>query len=838
MRSNVIVSWVIIILFIFLSSCSNEIKPVKYDFDTVNDRCWISEDFWTVPLEDWRIGNGRIEFTGKGQQATCTILPYMLEQPDGSFNIKLQMGLIERGEINGSAGLTIGSVAAEENDHRAAIFFGKGINVGINTENYAFIGQNTKKLPSDFNYGNFFLEITGQKESEGYTLILKVLDSDETPVAEVKIRPENPVTGIVQLVNNFRTSRSQNNAPCFWFDNLEISGTAFSYKPENRYGPVLWTMYTLSRGVMKMTAQMPPVGDNDNHTIELQFKNDGKWTTSGKQQMDLDSRTVTFRIEGWDSSSEKEYRIMYNGRDIFGKETEYEYTGKIRKEPLDRPLKMAVMTCQHNSGFPYSPVFDNLKKKDPDIMYFSGDQIYEQNGGYPIKREPEDTAIINYLGKWYMFGWAFGDLMRDRPTVCTPDDHDVFQGNLWGGGGIPKPAGLANTDDYTGFTQTVKWVNVVNTTQCAHLPDPWDPSPIEQGMKVWYTAMNYGRISFAIVSDRIFKSGPDLVSTWEGRKDHVKEPLRDPSVLERPGLQFLGERQEEFLENWIRDWKNVDIKVLLSQTLFTNVATHHGQFDGFLLGDMDSGGWPKKGRDKALEIMRKAFVFHLSGDQHIPSLVQYGINDYRDAGWSFVPPAIAVGYSRWFRPDELNYPVNNRPAHGLPNTGEYRDAFGNPNYVYAIGNPGEFGGIQNRYEMQNKKAGGLGFVIFDRETRDITIEAWHFLSDVSAPDADSQFPGWPLIINQMDNYGRKETGWLPTLKIKGDPDPVVEITDQSTGELEYIIRINGNEFIPKVFSNNKYNVRIGYPEKDLYIELKDMEPEVTSGKTAIEVNFE
>ena len=90
----------------------------------------------------------------------------------------------------------------------------------------------------------------------------------------------------------------------------------------------------------------------------------------------------------------------------------------------------------------------------------------------------------------------------------------------------------------------------------------------------------------------------------------------------------------------------------------------------------------------------------------------------------------------------------------------------------------------------------------------------------------------------MDNYGRKETGWLPTLKIKGDPDPVVEITDQSTGELEYIIRINGNEFIPKVFSNNKYNVRIGYPEKDLYIELKDMEPEVTSGKTAIEVNFE
>ncbi len=49
--------------------------------------------------------------------------------------------------------------------------------------------------------------------------------------------------------------------------------------------------------------------------------------------------------------------------------------------------------------------------------------------------------FLNYLGKWYMFGWAFGDLMRDIPAICTPDDHDVFQGNLWGGQGIPKPAG-------------------------------------------------------------------------------------------------------------------------------------------------------------------------------------------------------------------------------------------------------------------------------------------------------------------------------------------------------------------------------------------------------------
>jgi len=95
---------------------------------------------------------------------------------------------------------------------------------------------------------------------------------------------------------------------------------------------------------------------------------------------------------------------------------------------------------------------------------------------------------------------GFRDLMRDIPVICTPDDHDVFQGNLWGGGGIARPSGTADSDDLMGFTQTVKMVNVVNTTQCSHLPDPYDPEHIEQGMKVWYTSLNYGRVSFAIVS--------------------------------------------------------------------------------------------------------------------------------------------------------------------------------------------------------------------------------------------------------------------------------------------------------------------------------------------------
>lgn len=834
---KIIFSCLTVCLLIILFSCRKEPVSVMYNFNSINDRIWIGEDLWGVPLEDWKVNNGRIEFTGEGQQATCTVLPYSLSKGNASFIINIEMGLIEKGINEGSAGFVIGSQALEEEDQRAAIFFGTGINAGVNTEGFAFLGQNIKELPDDFNMNHFQIGLCGEKSSKGYLIRLLIKDINGDTAGDITEKYENCPPGIIQIVNNFRSAKSQDNGPKFWYDNLKLEGDAFLVSPENRFGPVLWAMYTLSRNTLKLTAQLPPVGIKDNKVLELQVSSEGRWASIVHKEMNPDSRTVTFKVENWDPHKEKEYRILYPYKDVFGNEKIYEYSGKISKEPDDRPLIMGAMTCQYYTGFPYSPLINNLKQKKPDILYFSGDQIYEINGGYQIKRVPEDMAILSYLGKWYMFGWAFGDLMRDIPTICTPDDHDVFQGNLWGGRGIPKPSGMANTDDHTGFTQSVKMVNVVNITQCAHLPDPYDPSPIEQGMIVWYSSLNYGRVSFAIVSDRVFKSGPDYVATWEGRKDHIKRSLRDPGSIEKSGLEFLGSRQEQFLENWIRDWNDVDMKVLLSQTLYANVATHHGQYDYYLLGDLDSGGWPKNARDRAIATIRKAFVFHISGDQHLPSLVHYGIDDYRDAGWCFCTPAISVGYSRWFRPDEMNVPVKNRPEHGFPNTGEYNDFFGNMNYVYAIGNPGDFSGIQNRYEHQNKKSAGLGIVVFNQDNRNITIESWRFLSDITHPDEESQHPGWPLTINQMDNYGRKAIAWLPLLKIEGKPDPVVEVINQVTDQLEYIVRIKGNQFTPKVFSTDSYKIKIGYPENSLYKEYIDIEPSIHHNEKELIVKF-
>jgi len=131
----------------------------------------------------------------------------------------------------------------------------------------------------------------------------------------------------------------------------------------------------------------------------------------------------------------------------------------------------------------------------------------------------------------------------------------------------------------------------------------------------------------------------------------------------------------------------------------------------------------------------------------------------------------------------------------------------------------------------------MGFVIFDKETRDITMESWRFLSDVSKPDNESQHPGWPLTINQMDNYGRQPAAWLPDIRIEGDADPVVEVINQNTGELEYIVRIIGNQFSPKVFSTDKHTLKVGYPEKNVWKTFSELVPVERKGNSEMVIRI-
>lgn len=778
------------------------------NFDAINNRMWVGRDFWSVPMEDWRVEGGRLECTGNRQDMRVNLLTHTLSGT-GTVELSIRMGLLDSGEQKGSAGFRIGIDDETDHDVKSLVYFGTGVNAGIHTDGYLFIEDAQLALPPNFDLSSFTLHVSARSEGQGSTVKLTAVDRDGNERILNRSGNES-LYGLVALVNSFRGKQDQNSGVHFWFDDLSLSGSMVEKHEENGFGPILWSMYTLSRGTVKMTAQLPPISVADEQYASLQVKRGNEWVTVGREKIDADARTAIFRVDGWDATQAWPYRVVYNESYTDGTTQTHYYEGTIRQDPQDKPLVVGGLTCQHSVGFPYGPLVKHLTARNPDLLYFSGDQIYEPNGGYGIIRFPAERAIENYLGKWYMFGWAFGDLMRDRPTIVIPDDHDVFQGNIWGAGGKPisEEEWQRAGDSRAGYVQPARMVNVVHLTQTGHLPDPYDPQPIEQSIRVHYTDFVYGGVSFAIVNDRMFKSGPEEVSFWEGRKDHLKIEDVDPARLDKPGLTLLGDRQLAFLRHWMRDWEGARMKVLLSETVFSNVATHHGGDKMYLRADLDSGGWPKSGRDKIIDILRRAFVFHISGDQHLPSLVQYGLNGYRDGSWAFCTPAISVGYERRFLPDQLGIPVKDRPEHGLPNTGAYEDGFGNKFFVYAVGNPESETRDPNRYKQAQNRASGYGLIRFDKKERTITASAYPFLTD---PGEDIQFPGWPLTIHQFENDGREAVAWLPEINTNVE-DPVVEVTRDGSDELVSIVRIQGKVYRPGVFEQGAYTVRISHPE--------------------------
>lgn len=786
------------------------------------DRVWIGPEYWANPMEDWRIEQGRMECVTPLPGRNVQLLTHQLSG-EGAFTLSVRCGLVAG--KNGSVGFELG-IHDEIVDYRGNCFFGSGVPALLTTAGQLKLAGKVAKLTALPALDDVRLILEAQPEASGYQLALTVADDEGTELGTVRAKvPAERLIGNIALTHNPRGGGKKPDA-LFWFSDWKVTGDKLNSSSDRTFGPILWAMHTLSnsRGdegyVMKMTALLPPIGAKDSQTVRLETKTGNTWKAIGEETIDADARTATFRIPNWTADRDVPYRLGYSMIALDGSAKDYYWTGTVRKDVDKAELVLAGLTCQYHYGFPYTPLVNNLQKLDPDMLFFSGDQIYEANGNFGIVRTPDERAIVNYLRKYYMFGWAFGDLMRDRPTICIPDDHDVFHGNLWGEGGA-APSG-DNSSTSGGYLQSPRFVNAVYCSHTSHHPDFFDPTPCKRDIRVFYGDMVYGRISFAIVSDREFKSRPGLVDTGSGRADHLADPDIDPATLDKPGLKMLGDRQMKFLEHWVEDWRGADMKTFLSQTIFANAATHHGTADNFLIADLDSGGWPQSARNRAVRLLRKAFPLQVAGDQHLTTMIHLGVDEQRDGFWSFCTPAISVGYQRWWRADEMGRPVVNRPSHGLPNTGEYLDGFGNKMYVYSLGNP-EGSRDPNRYTQAHIKASGFGIVRINRDNRTYTCESYRF--DVDAADGkDAQFPGWPVTIGQTENYARKTVGRLGPYKIEGVDQPVLKIYDEADGELVYALRLPTNTARPGIFADGSYTVKVGDPDCDEWKVFKGQKP--------------
>lgn len=545
---------------------------------------------------------------------------------------------------------------------------------------------------------------------------------------------------------------------------------------------VCFCLYTVHNKTLKLSAQLYPLVEGESRKVHLHIaRSGGDFEQIAEQEINPDGWMTTFRVEKWDDSQPAKYRVTHASGT--------KYDGIIRKNPTDKDvIVVGNLSCNSNTDRgPRADIVANLKHQDPDLLFFAGDQSYDHREHYAA---------------WLLFGRQFGEIIKDRPTVTIPDDHDVGHPNLWGAGGKQS---LMPTGADGGYFMPVEYVQMVERAQTSHLPDPYDPTLVQRGIGVYYTRLNIGGIDFAILEDRKWKSGPlGLVPQQGPRPDHITDPNYDRASIDLPEAELLGPRQIKFLREWGVDWTGAEMKVALSQTIFAGGAHLHGQFENRLLADLDSNGWPQHGRAEALRELRRCYAFHMAGDQHLATVIHHGINDWEDAGWSFCSPSIWNLYGRWWYPLEKPIPSPLAPGRrgvggegALPFTGRYYDGFGNKVTMAAYANPAE----------GNHMGTGYGLVRFKKSTREITMECWPRFVDVTKADA-KQYAGWPITIKQEDNYGRKPLAWLPRLKITGADDPVVRVIDQIAGETVYSLRIKGDTFRPKVFHTGTYTIRI------------------------------
>lgn len=482
---------------------------------------------------------------------------------------------------------------------------------------------------------------------------------------------------------------------------------------------ICFGIYTVHDEILKLSAQLFPLYPDESRDVDLELMIDGEWKKIATEQVNDIGWSTLFRVKKWDTEKDIRYRLRH------GENASFE--GLIRKDPVNKDeIVVASLNCNSNqTRVSREEYIRNVNHFDPDLIFFAGDQSYDHR---------EHTAA------WLLFGIQFREIFRNRPAISIPDDHDIGQGNLWGEGG-KKASSAAGNDG--GYFYHHEYIKMVERAQTSHLPDPYDPTPIEQGIGVYYTNLNLGEIDFAILEDRKFKSGPaGKIPKMGPRPDHIRDSSYNPKDIDVEGLKLLGDRQLEFLRAWGENRDEVEMKVVLSQTGFCGGAHRHGSFKNILHADLDSNGWPQTGRNNALRLIRAAGAVHLAGDQHIATLVQHGIDQFKDGPFAFVAPTIENNYySRWWHPEDEQPGENPDKNNSLKFNGDYLDGMGNKITMLAYANP-----------EKHITRGGFGLVRFVKSSKSVTFESWDRYTDVTEKGAE-QMPGWPRTVRITDNSG-------------------------------------------------------------------------------------
>lgn len=765
-------------------------------------RTWIGPDYWSNRLQDWRVTMGRLEcLNGEANKPMRTTHwltgevgkrkePFTVEVRTGS------LGYYNTADGSSWSGLLIGAGEGQLDYRSAALIhhlpgIGGGVLAVFNDQGVAqFLSNNsedqTTRSVIGSHSGDTKIDRSGPLGNHEDYLIRLIASQERNNTRDLELIVTNVHTNDVvsrASLTNIESTRLQGGIAMvshggdieerrFWFRDFKASGGSIQLHPDRQYGPILGSIYSVSDGILKLNAQFPPLGfgDKAEATLEIKSSSENKWETANTARIEGPSYTALFRVEDYKPGPSTDYRIRYRyeGKDVF-------LYGKIAESPKTKEtIKIIGLTCyqnisksadagwgegfygtpkgrwtQENLWFPHNKLVEAIDQHEPDLIALLGDQIYE--GGNPTSSDhKEGNPHLDYLYKWYITLWDLGRLTRNFPTVALTDDHDVYQGDLWGDGGTASVNGLNKEG---GYVHEPEFVRMVERTQTAANPDPTTDASMKQSLQNYFTSLSLADVDIAIIEDRKFKSIPTLIGPVEKNGSKIIEKGYDVRKADIPSGKLLGAEQEAFLENWTGK-NRARVKIGLTQTTY---ASLHTDPDGAKWIDVDSGGWPQSARNRALEILGKGDTLLLSGDTHLPSVIQHGIRKHRDSIWQFTVPAVANKYRRWWTP---SLPGENRPLDSPDYIGDHTDGLGNRLTVAAVGNPS----VSNKEVFnENKRRGkgyasehlmmdrtvtkdGYGLITISPDRKTVIFECWPVATmDNPSP---TQHDGWPVILNR------------------------------------------------------------------------------------------
>ena len=371
------------------------------------DLPWVGPEYWGNRLQDWQIRDGQVQCNLSDQNRTLHCLTHQLSEASAPFETQITVNFQNRSGKQNYAGFRIGAKGPFD-DYRSAAVFGEGLDVGVTTQGRLFIGE----IPGEASLKldqPLRLTLTATPTGNTYTLRLTAQppsDKSSQQVLEVSGVAAETLRGNLALVSHF-ADQQESNQPSVSFDQWQISGDKITQHEDQAYGPVYFVQYTLHRGVLKLGAQLAPVETVPGYTVSLQLKRDGQWQTAQKRSMDPMGRSVQFRLEDWDATEAVPYRVRLT-LPLRDGEQHYHYEGTIAQEPRDaQQVKLAVFSCNMDYGFPDTEVVKHVQLHQPDLAAFLGDQFYEATGPFGIQVEPVEKAALDYLYRWYMFGWSY-----------------------------------------------------------------------------------------------------------------------------------------------------------------------------------------------------------------------------------------------------------------------------------------------------------------------------------------------------------------------------------------------------------------------------------------------